>query len=225
MIAAVMLVAAPATAAPPTRFSAGTRPADVTVCLQPLGKVDQRALTSVERGVTAAYGFATRTLPPRPLPAAAYYEPRKRYRADKLLDHLVAEVVPRSGCALVLGVATVDISVTKDQHADWGILGLAYLDSQVAVISTFRTKRRVSARTSLMRTVKVATHELGHALGLDHDNSVAGCMMNDARGTVRTVDHETGAPCAHEREGIEARLGVDLPDVTTLDWDHVLAAP
>ena len=33
-------------------------------------------------------GVELRTGPLRPLPEDAFYEPRKRYRAEKLLDHL-----------------------------------------------------------------------------------------------------------------------------------------
>ena len=204
------------------RFAAGTQPADVTICVAPLGKVDEQVVGAVARGITLAYGFRARVLPAEPLPRAAYYTPRRRYKADRLLDHLAAEVVPESGCEIVLGVATVDISVTTETHADWGILGLAYLDSQVAVVSTYRASRKVSRRTMIQRTVKTATHELGHALGLPHDDSVRGCMMNDAHGTVASVDAETGAPCPHERAALEARLGLTLPVVERLDWAVVL---
>ncbi|HVV86807.1 MAG TPA: archaemetzincin [Kofleriaceae bacterium] len=225
-LAAAILAPAPAPADPAAtapRFPPGTRPADVVVCAVPLGKVDDDVVRAVGRGIAAAYGFTTRALPAQPLPRAAYYRPRRRYKADRLLDHLATEVVPDSGCEVVIGVAAVDISVKTETHTDWGVLGLAYLDSHVGVISTFRAGRKVSRTTMLERTVKTATHELGHALGLAHDDSVAGCMMNDAHGTVASIDDETGAPCPHERAALEARLGLSLPVVPSLDWDAILA--
>ena len=224
--AACLAVVGPPPAAEPAaapRFAPGTTPADITVCVHPLGKVDAQVTRAVARGITAAYGFRARVVPGLPLPRVAYYRPRHRYRADQLLEVLVADVVPASGCEIVLGVTAVDISVRTETHADWGILGLAYLDSHVAVISTFRAGRKVSRTRMLQRTVKTATHELGHALGLPHDDSVAGCMMNDAHGTVVAIDAETGAPCPHERAALDARLGLTLPVVSALDWSVVLA--
>ena len=223
---ACLAVVGPPPAAEPAaapRFAPGTTPADVTVCVHPLGKVDDQVARAVARGITAAYGFRARVVPGLPLPTVAYYRPRHRYRADKLLDVLAAAVVPDSGCEIVIGVTAVDISVRTETHADWGILGLAYLDSHVAVISTFRAGRKVSRTKMLQRTVKTATHEVGHALGLPHDDSVAGCMMNDAHGTVVSIDAETGAPCPHERVALDARLGLTLPVVAALDWAAVLA--
>lgn len=194
-----------------------------TVCLQPLGKHDARLLAPLARGIEHLYGFTVRRLEPIALPRAAWYAPRKRYKADRLLDHLAKEVVPGSSCDAVVGVTGVDISVEKDGHADWGIFGLAYLDSQVAVVSTYRLRRKASRARLVRRGVKVTNHELGHTFGLEHtDGDVdAGCIMNDAGGTVRTVDLERGTLCAAERDHIEAKLGVTLPARTALDWDWI----
>src|SRR5687768_14601103 len=67
------------------------------VCLQPLGPHDRALLASVEKGIRFVYGFETAVLLARPLPKTAFYAPRKRYRAEKLLDWLDAEVLPGSG--------------------------------------------------------------------------------------------------------------------------------
>jgi archaemetzincin len=201
--------------------------ASFTVCLQPLGKHDARLLAPIARGIEQAYGFTVRELAPAELPRSAWYAPRKRYRADRLLDHLDAVVVPGSGCDAVVGVTGVDISVAKASErgeVDWGIFGLAYLDHRVAVVSSYRLRRKASFGKRVRRAVKVANHELGHVLGLPHRDGQpdAACIMNDAGGTVATVDRERGTLCADERAHVEAKLGVRLPTRSGLDWRAIL---
>ncbi len=196
-------------------------PARIAVCIQPLGKHDKGLVDVLARGARAVFGVQVRTLEARPLPRSAWYEPRRRYRADKLLSYLDAEVVPGSGCDLVMGFTRLDISTTKDEHADWGIFGLASLGGPSGVVSTFRLGRRAGAVKKAQRSVKVFNHELGHALGVDHLPE-PGCIMQDAAGTVRTVDEETGVLCATERQLIEERHGVNLPQLDPIDWDAIL---
>jgi archaemetzincin len=71
------------------------------------------------------------------------------------------------------------------------------------VVSSFRLHKR-SATPDLFkaRLVKVVNHELGHTFGLDHCTT-PGCLMEDAAGSIKTVDRETGDFCADCR----ARLG------------------
>jgi archaemetzincin len=191
------------------------------VCLLPLGEHDARLLTVAERGVAHLYGVEVKTLPAAPLPREAWTASRRRWRAEKILAHLDARVVPGSGCEVVVGLTDEDISTTKGEHADWGVLGLAFIDSHVAVVSTHRARRGARGAKLEKRAVNIVNHELGHALGLDHDPT-PGCIMNDAQGSVRTVDTEDGLLCAPSRGVVERRLGARLPALTSFDWAAVL---
>ena len=220
----------------PSRFSlivllacglfAGPARADAvryTVCLQPLGKHEAALLAPVGRGLGQAYGVEVRTLAAKPLPRAAYYPPRNRYRAQRLLDHLRDKLRPAArGCDALLGVTAVDVSITKGQHPDWGVLGLAYPGAGVAVVSSFRVHRGADARKAAQRAVKVSIHEFGHVLGLPHRTEGPGCIMNDAGGAVRVIDAARGTLCAGERAIAEAALGFPLPRRAQLDWDAIL---
>ena len=193
-----------------------------TVCIVPLGEYDRRALPVVVRGIEYVYDLEVRVLPRRPLPDTAWYQPRRRHRAEKILAYLDANVVPGSGCDVVMGFTGSDISTTKADHADWGMLGYAWIGGRSGVMSTFRLGRRVSRRAALVRAVKVMNHELGHALGLEHHDRT-GCLMSDLAGTVKTVDHEPGLLCEDSRREIEKLRSVTLPARTEIDWRAILA--
>lgn len=221
-VAAVGPVPASAAAPAPALFARRSA-ADQTVCLQPLGQHDSTLLAPLGRGIEQAYGFRVRVLPDRPLPASAWYPPRSRYRAQRLLDHLRDDVLPiERGCHAVMGFTAVDVSITKGEHPDWGVLGLAYLGGRVGVVSSFRMHRNADRRRLVERAVKVVLHELGHVVGVPHRQDGPACLMNDAGGSVQTVDRAAGVLCAAERAAAEQALGLALPVRGALDWREIV---
>ncbi|MBN2080250.1 MAG: Zn-dependent protease [Spirochaetes bacterium] len=173
------------------------------IALQPLGKVRNAVVMTAASGIEKAYHARVKVLPAEPLPARAYYRPRNRYRAEIILEILRNK--PCGGCLKIAGITEADISTTKGKIQDWGIFGLATLDGRPCVISTFRLGRG-GASTKLFseRLVKVVNHELGHTFGLDHCPT-PGCIMEDAKGTIRTVDRESGRFCERCRKRLESR--------------------
>lgn len=183
--------------------------------LQPLGpQIPAEDVSIVQLALTEVYGLPLRVLPRVALPSAAYYPARDRYRAERLLTFL-RQQLPADGLR-VLGLTAVDISTTKGRYADWGVLGLGAIDGAAGVISTFRCQRR--ARGPLharQRLAKVAVHEIGHTLALEHCPTAA-CLMQDAQGQVVTTDREYDL-CARCRAQLAAR-GMTLPPAPRLPW-------
>ncbi len=194
------------------------------ICFVPLGKQDKALLAVAERGTTYLYGAEVRVLRKRRLPKAAYYKPRGRYRGEKILDYLDTETehLPVGArCDVMVGITTVDISTTKGSHKDWGILGLGSIGGRSAVVSSFRMKKRASRAKQKRRMVSTVNHEIGHVLGAPHGGA-PGCLMNDAQGTVKTIDKETGLLCQGSRALIEAHTGRTLPALSVFDWPFIL---
>jgi archaemetzincin len=183
--------------------------------LQPLGEqLGPEAVSLVETALREFYAFEVRQLPVRPLPPSAYYAPRKRYRAEKLLV-FIEPLVP-ADAHRVLGLTAADISTTKWRILDWGIMGLATIDGRVSVMSMFRCRRGSrSEQHARERLGKVAVHEVGHTLGLEHCPT-RGCLMEDARGTNTTTDREH-VLCPTCRRLLEAR-GYVLPPSPSPPW-------
>jgi len=176
------------------------------IALQPLGDLAAKEVAAAQAGILAVYAVEVRVVPKLALPPAAFYPPRQRYRAEKLLDFLGEDHGMGFEPVKIVGLTAVDISTTKDDVKDWGVLGLGTLDGSTCVISTFRLgARKASATKRIERLIKVVNHEIGHTFGLEHCPTPH-CLMEDAKGTIATVDAEDGGFC----ETCRRRLGKAL---------------
>jgi archaemetzincin len=125
-------------------------------------------------------------------PSAAICKPRNRYSANVLLTNLNTY----NGYDKVIGIMAKDICTPRNGVVDWGIMGLANTSGKSCVISTFRIK---TANKVLFndRFIKVALHEMGHAIGLPHCSFSRTCFMEAAQGTIKTVDGESRFLCSN----------------------------
>lgn len=108
-----------------------------------------------------------------PLPEEAYVEGRNRYRGTGLLDDLK----PLRKGGAVLGLTDRIICTKNELSPNFGIMGISYLRSGLAVASNKIPKNgRIQKDANL---VKLTLHELGHAYGLPHCSDQK-CYMVDA---------------------------------------------
>ncbi len=108
------------------------------------------------------------------LPSLTYYPARDRYRADSLLQYLSNLGTTDT---ILIGLTNKDISTTKGQVADWGIMGLGKNPGNACIVSAFR----LSKTDQNGQLYKLSLHELGHTLGLGHCRDKS-CIMRDAEG-------------------------------------------
>jgi archaemetzincin len=160
------------------------------IALQPLGGVPAVTLARLAKSLESTFGVHVAILVHEPLPASAYYAPRRRYRAEDLVAFLDRTTSP--AVAHVLGVTAHDISAPKGPVVDWGVFGVAKLGGRPGMVSTYRLRAGdVSESVFERRLGRVAAHELAHSLGLAHCPTPH-CLMNDAEGSIRSVDTATG---------------------------------
>jgi archaemetzincin len=173
-----------------------------TIFLQPLGRVSASDVATARRGIEAMFNARVTVRPGLALPQSAYYAPRKRYRAEAL----IAFMAGRADGRRVIGLTSADVSTTKGNVKDWGVLGLGSGPARACVVSTFRMGRTsVVANVYRARVVNVCNHELGHTYGLPHCPN-PGCIMADAKGHIRTFDDSVGDFCAACRAKLGGRL-------------------
>jgi archaemetzincin len=184
--------------------------AQVNFVIQPIGIVDTSILADVIPYVSQEYHNAKITIhKPIPLPQSAFYKPRNRYRAEKILHYL--DSINPDKRTKIIGFTSVDISTTKDDVYDWGIFGLGSMGGSACIFSTFRLFRMADEKLKKDRLRKLVVHELGHTFDIDHCEWVK-CVMTDYKGTMASVDETWFHLCADCRRQLNAYLGKRAPN-------------
>jgi len=160
--------------------SAKATPQLVTISIQPFADIPEEEVQYIYTELKKVYPLvAVRNkiaFPDHTMNQLGY-----RYRADSLLQYLNTVVHQNE---IIIGLTGRDISTTKANIADWGVMGLGYAPGKVCVASSFRLVQQ----KRMEQFVKVAEHELGHTEGLQHC-PVKTCIMRDAAGG-NTLDEE-----------------------------------
>jgi len=183
------------------------------ITLKPLGPVDPAVLDHL-RVQLGEFGDVT-VGAAGPLPRSAYDAEKRQFSASSLFDACQSDPGDR-----VLGVTQGDLYEGQLKS----VFGYAQIGGRVAVISTARLqgkpqrirarRPRVRRRTRrkrdkfLERCVKEAVHELGHTLGLAHDERDPECVMYFSA-TLADTDRkgrEFCAECAPQAEVTLRRL-------------------
>lgn len=159
---------------------------DRIIVVVPIGNPAPALAEHVAASLRERFTFAVRVVPNVAMPEEAWYDPRKRWRAEKLLDFLDEHNVGEAW--RVTGITEAPISTTKGEVKDWGIADLGSLGGRSSVYTAYlfrRFKTKDPARYSRYME-NLVLHEVGHTLGLHHC-PLDRCIMADAKGKAITA--------------------------------------
>ena len=174
-----------------------TDPAPGTTVLRikvmPLGSVAREAITTIQSRIVKCLKLPTEIFPPGPYPVFAFDETRLQYDAGKIIQAM--EAAGGRPDEKVVGVFGDDLFIPIFTH----VFGEARQDGGVALVSLFRMENNHE------RSAKVALHELGHLLGLQHCLD-SGCLMYFS-GDLAILDRIPFRFCRYCSAYLETRVG------------------
>lgn len=177
-----LLSAALLTLAPSAQASTDREPrGEPLLLIVPLGRASPDLVALVAKAARERFRFRVEIAPAMAMPSEAWYAPRSRWRAEKILDAL--DRAAPSEAWRVAAITEEPISTTKGAIADWGIAGLGSLGGKSSVFTSHLFRRHAAReRARYVREMEnLVLHEIGHTLGLDHC-ILDRCLMADAKG-------------------------------------------
>lgn len=166
----------------------------VKLAVQPYENFSKQEVAIATKVLDSFFDMEITVLPSKKIDPRAYVQIKMpRYRADSMIK-FQKEFLKETSFDYILGLTHKDISTTKKEkvhlnstYYDWGILGLAYLDGNSCVISTFRMNKEKAPKKFGLRFRKVVIHEFGHNLNLPHCPNKK-CVMTSAVESMTNID-------------------------------------
>ena len=166
----------------------------------PMGKVSRDILSEIASSLREAFSEIEETeiCEEIEVPAVAYDEDRKQYKARVLLEYLRSKKTAEEGDK-ILGVTRMDLFAgglnfvfgQAQKPGSAGVISLNRLDPE-----SYGDER--DKELFVERATKESIHEIGHTLGLDHCDD-RGCVMTFSN-SVQGVDEKGSLPCEKCRE-------------------------
>jgi archaemetzincin len=162
-----------------------------TINILPLGHVDAGVIDQVKDALTDFYKRDVVVLKPVGFSGTLKRTQSSRLSADSILKYYSSDVQ-------TILVTSSDITLyDSNKKADWGIFGKAMKPGKISVISVYKGRlgKSVSSTKLHSRARKVAIHEVGHNLGLNHCIKDLTCVMHAGDGKASQVDKELEGFC------------------------------
>lgn len=159
----------------------------------PIGDLSPQVKREASGALRSIYGTEISLHAPQSLPDDAYDRARDQYRAEALID-----LAGRIGTGdKNIALTAIDLFYRRRNY----VFGLAYLDGNASVVSTYRLQtssdggfsNKSASEIFADRVRKEVVHEVGHTVGLEHCENPR-CVMNFSP-TVREVDVKEEALC------------------------------
>ena len=138
--------------------------------IQPVGEIDPGYLKILAGSFLGELGIRSLILPELAQPDYAFDNRRIQYDAGIIINRL--EAMEFKGCNCVIALMDADLFIPVFSF----VLGEARMGGDRALVSIFRLQENRSG------IVKVALHEFGHLMGLDHCHENT-CVMRFSKNT------------------------------------------